>query len=226
MQEFEINAEPRTDVGKGASRRLRRSGKLPGIIYGTDKEAISITLDHNLLNHQLDNEAFYSHILSLKIGNEEVKAVLKDLQRHPYKPSILHVDFLRVSETEKITMRIPIHFTNEAQCIGVKQEGGVISHIMSELEITCLPKNLPEYIEVDMLDVKLGDAVHLGELKLPEGVEIYALTHGGDREQPVASVHIPRAVEEEVEVEAEGEEAAEAVAETAKPAETGGDEQS
>ena len=227
MQEYEIIAEPRTDVGKGASRRLRRSGKLPGIIYGTDKEAISITLDHNLLNHQLENEAFYSHILSLKIGNEEVKAVLKDLQRHPYKASILHVDFLRVSESEEITMRVPIHFINEAQCIGVKQEGGVISHILSELEITCLPKNLPEYIEVDMLEVKLGEAVHLSDLKLPEGVEIYALTHGGDSERPVASVHVQRAAEEEeVEAVAEGEEAAEAAAETAKPAEAGGDEQS
>ena len=227
MQEYEINAEPRTDVGKGASRRLRRSGKLPGIIYGTDKEAISITLDHNLLSHQLENEAFYSHILSLKVGGEEVKAVLKDLQRHPYKPNILHVDFLRVSESEEITMRVPIHFINETQCIGVKQEGGVISHIMTELEITCLPKNLPEYIEVDMLNIKVGEAVHLGDLSLPEGVEIYALSHGGDTEQPIASVHIQKVVEEEEAGEAvEGEEAAEAAAEAAKPAESGGDDQS
>ena len=225
MQQFEIIAEPRTDVGKGASRRLRRSGKLPGIIYGTDKEAMSIALDHNVLSHQLENEAFYSHILSLKVGNEEVKAVLKDLQRHPYKPNIMHVDFLRVSETEKITMRVPIHFINETQCVGVKQEGGVISHIMTELEIICLPRDLPEYIEVDMLNIKLGDAVHLGDLTLPAGVEIYALTHGGDRDRPIASVHVQRAVEEEV-VAAEGAEEAVAAAEAAKPAESGGGEQS
>ena len=229
MQEFEINAEPRTDVGKGASRRLRRSGKLPGIIYGTDMEAMSITLDHEVLNHQLENEAFYSHILSVKIGGEEYRAVLKDLHRHPYKASILHVDFLRVSETEKITMRIPIHFTNEVQCIGVKQEGGVISHLMTELEIICLPKDLPEYVEVDMLNVKLGDAVHLGEVKLPEGVEIYALTHGGDPDRPIASVHVQKAVEEEVVAAAEGVEGAEAAGgaeEAAKPAESGDGEQS
>jgi len=227
MQQFEIIAEPRTDVGKGASRRLRRSGKMPGIIYGTGKEAMSITLDHNQLRHQLESEAFYSHILSLKIGNEEVKAVLKDLQRHPFKPNILHVDFLRVSETEEITMRVPIHFINESQCIGVKQEGGVISHIMTELEITCLPKNLPEYIEVDMADIKLGEAVHLGDLSLPEGIEIYALTHGGAKDQPIASVHILRVTEEEGEAVAEGVEGVEVAeaAEGAKPAETGGEDQ-
>lgn len=229
MQQFEINAEPRTGKGKSASRRLRRDGKLPGIIYGTDKEAMPIMLNHNELSHQLENEAFYSHILSVRIGGEEVKAVLKDLHRHPYKPSIMHVDFLRISETEKITMRVPLHFTNEALCIGVKQDGGVISHIMTELEISCLPKDLPEYIEVDMTDIKLNEAVHLSDLRLPEGVEIYALTHGGDSSRAVASVHIQKVVEEEVpvvEAGAEPTEAAAADAEAKPDAEAGEGEKS
>jgi len=200
MQQFEIIAEPRIGTGKGDSRRLRRDGKLPGIIYGTDKEAMAIVLDQNALIHQLENEAFYSHILSVRIGTEEVKAVLKDLHRHPYKPTLIHVDFLRISETEKITMRVPIHFINEAACVGVKTEGGVISHIMTELEISCLPKDLPEYISVDMTDIKLGAAVHLTDLHLPAGVEIYALSHGGDPNRAVASVHIQKVIEEEVPV--------------------------
>ena len=213
MQQFEINTEPRTGFGKGANRRLRRTGKLPGIIYGTDKEAMPITLNHSELSHQLENEAFYSHILTIKIGTEAVKAVLKDLHRHPYKPTLMHVDFLRISETEKITMRVPLHFINEAQCEGVKTEGGVISHIMTELEISCLPKHLPEYIEIDMTDIKLGEAVHLSDLRLPEGVAIYALTHGGDPNRAIVSVHIQKVIEEEVPIAAvegavPGEEAA------------------
>ena len=223
MQQFEIIAEPRTGTGKGASRRLRREGKLPGIIYGTDKEAMPIVLNHNVLIHQLDNEAFYSHILSVRIGAEEVKAVLKDLHRHPYKPTIMHIDFLRISETEKITMRVPLHFINEALCVGVKTEGGVISHIMSELEISCLPKDLPEYIEVDMIEIKLGAAVHLTDLRLPAGVEIYALSHGGDPNRAVASVHVQKVIEEEVPVvaaEAETPEAAAAAAAAAAEAST------
>jgi len=229
MQQFEVNAEPRTGKGKSASRRLRRDGKLPGIIYGTDKEAMSIMLNHNELSHQLENEAFYSHILSVRIGGEEVKAVLKDLHRHPYKPSIMHVDFLRISETEKITMRVPLHFTNEALCIGVKQDGGVISHIMTELEISCLPKDLPEYIEVDMTNINLNEAVHLGDLRLPEGVEIYALTHGGDPSRAVASVHIQKVIEEEVPVVEAGAvptDAAVAAAEAKPAAEAGEGEKS
>lgn len=219
MQQFEIIAELRTGTGKGASRRLRRDGKLPGIIYGTDKAAMPIVLNQNELIHQLENEAFYSHILSVRIGTDEVKAVLKDLHRHPYKPSLMHVDFLRISETEKITMRVPIHFTNEAACFGVKTEGGVISHIMTELEISCLPKDLPEYINVDMTDIKLGEAVHLSDLQLPAGVEIYALGHGGDPNRAVVSVHVQKVIEEEVPVVAAEAETPEAAAAAAAAAE-------
>ena len=210
MQQFELNAEPREDVGKGASRRLRKSGRLPGIVYGTEKQAEMISLVHDDVLHQLEHEAFYSHILTLNVGDTSERVVLKDLQRHPYKPSLMHIDFLRIKEDEKLTMRVPLHFTNETKSVGVKTGGGVVSHIMTDLEVSCLPKDLPEYIEVDLLEVNLGETVHLGDLKLPDGVEIYALQHGGDPAQPVASIHLPRVeVEaEDTEVAAEGEEAA------------------
>ncbi len=209
MNEFEIVAESRTDVGKGASRRLRRTGKVPGIVYGSDSDAAMITLAHNEVFHHLEREAFYSHILNLNIDGKKEKVVLKDLQRHVYKSEILHVDFLRVSAKEKLTMNIPLHYLNEEQCIGVKA-GGVISHVMTELEIQCLPKDLPEYIEIDMLEVELDATIHLGQLTIPEGVEIYSLTHGGDDSLTVAAVHTPKVVvepeEESVEESAEGTE--------------------
>ena len=201
MQQFEINAELREDLGKGASRRLRITGKFPGVIYGANKDAVSITLVH-----KLEHEAFFSHILTLNVGKQSEKVVLKDLHRHPFKTQVLHVDFQRVDENKKLTMRVPLHFINEKECVGVKQSGGVISHIVTEVEISCLPKDLPEYIEVDLLNINLGETVHLGNLKLPEGIEIYALTHGGDEAQPVVSVHVHHVVEEEaVEVETIGE---------------------
>ncbi len=215
MNEFELIAEPRTDTGRGASRRLRQAGKLPGIIYGAEKEAAAITLDHDDVAHHLEHEAFYSHILTVTLGKEKQKVVLKDLQRHPYKTRLLHIDLQRVSDTEKLTMRVPIHFTNEAKCIGVKQGGGVISHIMTELEISCLPKDLPEYIEVDLSEVNVGETIHVGDLKLPEGVESYSIAHGGDAAAPVVSVHMPRVTAEEEEAEAVTEVAADAVPATA-----------
>jgi large subunit ribosomal protein L25 len=203
MNQLELNAKLREDMGKGASRRLRRAGKLPGVVYGAEKDATSITLEHDDVVHKLEQEAFYSSILTLKIGKSKDKVVLKDLQRHPYKPFILHLDLQRISESEKLTMRVPIHFINEDKCVGVKEGGGIISHVMTELEISCLPKDLPEYIEIDMVEVKLHDTIHLGELKLPEGVESSILLHGGDAAASVVSVLIPKAVEEEIEEEME-----------------------
>ncbi len=197
MNQFEINAEPRVESGRGASRRLRRTGKIPGIIYGAGKEPASILVDHDDLMHQLEHEAFYSHILTLNLGSEKQRVVLKDLQRHPFKPRLLHIDLLRVSETEKLTMRIPLHFINEAKCVGVKTGGAVISHIMTEVEVSCLPKDLPEFIEVDLENVNVGETIHLGDLKMPAGVESYAMAHGGDASAPVVSVHIPKIVVEE-----------------------------
>lgn len=196
MKQFELVAEPRSDVGKGASRRLRRSGKIPGVVYGHGVEAKSITLGHDEVFHQLEHEAFYSHILTLKLDKETTKVVLKDLQRHPYKQNILHIDLQQISESEKLTMRVPIHFINEEKSAGVKS-GGMVNHIMNDLEIHCLPKDLPEFIEVDLLEVELGSSVHLSDLKLPEGVESLAAIHGDDMDSPVVSIVQPRAVEEE-----------------------------
>jgi large subunit ribosomal protein L25 len=210
MESFELIAEPREDMGKGASRRLRREGKIPAVVYGAAKDAASIMISHNEIFHHLENEAFYSHILTLQVGKTKERVVLKDLQRHPYKPVVLHLDLLRVNENEKLTMRVPLHFINEITCVGVKA-GGVISHVMSELEISCLPKDLPEYIEIDMAEIDLGEGIHLADLKMPEGSEIAALMHGGDASQIVATVHLPKVVKEveddiaEVDAEAEGD---------------------
>ena len=179
MNEFELVAEPREDIGKGASRRLRRDGKLPGIIYGTNKDASMVTFNHNDLMHHLEQEAFYSRVLTLKIGKKKEKVVLKDLQRHPYKAILLHIDLQRIDEEQKLSMKIPLHFINEDKCAGVKQDGGVISHVVTELEIVCLPKDLPEYLEVDMLEVALNQSIHLSDIELPEGVQVASLLHGG-----------------------------------------------
>ncbi len=209
METFEIIAEPREDMGKGASRRLRREGKVPGVVYGAAKDAASIMVSQNEIMHHLEDEAFYSHILTLQLGKAKEKVVLKDLQRHPYKALVLHLDLLRVDENETLTMRVPLHFINEDTCIGVKESGGVVSHVMTDLEIVCLPKDLPEYIEVDVAEVDVGEGIHLSDLKLPEGSEIAALLHGGDAAQIVATVHIPKViveVEDELVDEVEGEE--------------------
>jgi len=208
MNKFEINAEPRADKGKGASRRLRRMNKVPGILYGARQDAVAIALDHDDLSHHLEHEAFYSHILTLKLGDETQRVVLKDLQRHPFKPRIQHIDLQRVSETEKLTMRIPIHYLNEDKCLGVKL-GGVVSHVMTEVEVRCLPADLPEAIEIDLAEINLGHTIHLGDLKLPDRVESSVLVHGGDPFSPVVSVHLPKLiVEEEPVVEAAAAEAA------------------
>lgn len=197
--EFELVAEIRTDAGKGASRRLRRSGKLPAILYGGDKEPVSIMLDHDVVVHQLEREAFFSHILDVRIGGENTeKAILRDVQRHPHKVRLLHIDLQRVSATEKLYMHVPLHFTNEDVAPGVKQGGGIVSHLMSDVEIACLPGDLPEYIEVDVSTLNVGDVLHLSDLKLPPGVEITALAHDeGEHDQPVVSIHLPRAAVEE-----------------------------
>ncbi len=202
MQQFEITAELRKDIGKGASRRLRRSGNVPGILYGTGKESVSIFMNHNDLMHSLENEAFYSHILTLKIGKDTEEVVLRDLQRHPYKPRLLHIDLQRIKATEKITMRVPIHILNEAICPGVKTERGIVTSLMTQLHVICLPKDLPEFIEVDIEALHVGDAFHVRDLKIPKDVELEILVSGGDPDQAVVLVHAPQ-VEEEPVVEEE-----------------------
>lgn len=209
METFEVIAQPRTDIGKGASRRLRHAGQVPAIIYGVGKEPVSLTLSHNELLKHLEHEGFYSHILTINIDGQPENAVLKDLQRHPYRPRVMHMDFLRVSETQKLHMRVPLHFINEDQCVGVKQGDGVVSHNQTEVEISCLPKDLPEFIQVDLHNIQLNEIVHLSDLVLPEGVELVGLKHGGRTEHDLAvvSVHLPRGThteEEEEEVQEEG----------------------
>ena len=213
MTDYSLTAKARDDLGKGASRRLRRLDEVPAVVYGGKDPAQSITLEGREIKHALENEAFYSHIISLKVDGKAEDVILKDVQRHPYKPFIMHVDFLRVRADQKLTTRVPLHFINEDKCPGVKLDGGGISHNITELEIQCLPKDLPEYIEVDMGEMTLEDTVHLSDLKLPEGVESVELMHGEEHDQPVASIHIPRAIveeePEEAEVGAELEEGAE-----------------
>jgi large subunit ribosomal protein L25 len=197
MNLFEVNAEARTDTGKGASRRLRRAGQVPAILYGAGQEPQMLSVSHNALLRHLEEEAFYTHLLTIKTGDKAEKAVLKDLQRHPAKPFILHADFQRVDANTTLHMHIPLHFINEDTCVGVKTGGGAISHQVVEVLIHCLPKDLPEYIEVDMHEVQLGQTLHLSDLKLPEGVELPELSQGQEHDHPVVTVHKGRGGTEE-----------------------------
>ena len=192
---FELNAEPRSDMGKGASRRLRRAGKVPAIIYGGNKDPEALTLSHNEVLRNLENEAFYSHILTVKSGANETQAILRDLQRHPSKAIIMHMDLQRVSATETLRTSVPIHILGEDIAPGVK-EGGLVSHDLTEVEVECYPKDLPEYIEVDISALEVGDSIHLSALKVPEGVELTELTRVGDHDASVVSIHVKRVVEE------------------------------
>jgi large subunit ribosomal protein L25 len=196
---FELQATARADVGRGASRRLRRAKQVPAILYSKNTPAQPLTLDHQKVLVALANEAFYSHILTLHIDGVPQQAVLKDLHRHPYKPTILHMDFLRVSAHEKITMHVPLHFLNEADAPGIV-EGGVINKHMNEVEVRCLPKDLPEYFEVNCGGLNIDDVIHLSELTVPKGVELMALAHGdSSHDHTLVSVHRPHVVKEEEE---------------------------
>jgi large subunit ribosomal protein L25 len=190
MSSFTLQAYVRADKGKGASRRLRRlNAQVPAILYGDDKTPAMLSVPHKDLLKCLDSEAFYSSIITLDIDGQPHKVLLRDLQRHPARPIILHVDFQRVSGTRKIHIRVPLHFINEDSCVGVKQQGGSISHSMNELEVSCLAADLPEFIEVDLAAVEVGQVVHISDLKLPQGVESVALHHGADHDLPVVAVN-------------------------------------
>lgn len=211
-QKFEVNASVRHDIGKGASRRLRHADKVPAIVYGAGEPAVSLTLDHNKIFHSLSNEAFYSRILTLKINGKGEKVILKAMQRNPSKPRIAHMDFLRVRADQKLHMHVPLHFTGEENAPGIK-EGGVFSHNMSDVEVSCLPADLPEFIAVDLSNFVLDQVMHLSELKLPKGVELVAFAHGVEgHDLSVVSLHIPRIIEEEEPVAAEAAEGEEAPA--------------
>ncbi|MFO7994784.1 MAG: 50S ribosomal protein L25/general stress protein Ctc [Marinobacter sp.] len=197
-QEFLIEAFPRGDQGRGASRRLRREErKIPAIVYGGSKEAVSISIWHNELKKALENEAFFSHVLTIELEGKKESVILKDLQRHPYKPLLTHADFLRVDKDHEIHVNVPLHFLNEDSAPAIKLQGGVAQHQINEVEVICLPQNLPEFIEVDMLDVEMDQVIHLSDLKLTEGVRIAALQQGEDHDLPVVAIHKPRAAKTE-----------------------------
>jgi large subunit ribosomal protein L25 len=190
---IEIIANKRDLQGTGASRRLRRAGKVPGILYGGETAAQPIELDHNALFHSLKQEAFHASILSMNLDGQKQQVLLRDYQMHAFKPQVLHIDFQRVAADRKIHMRVPLHFVNADIAPGVKMQGGVVSHVLNELDISCLPADLPEFIEVDMKDVSVGHSVHVKDLKLPKGVE--TVLHRGEN-PVVATITVPRGTTE------------------------------
>ena len=220
--EFNLIAEFREDQGKGASRRLRREGKVPAIVYGAGRPSRSVYFDHNKVIRQLENESFYSSVLQIKVGDKSQSVIVKDIQRHPSRPIIMHMDFQRIVDDVEIKMNVPLHFIGGDVAPGVKQGGGTVSQIMNDVEISCLPKNLPEYLEVDISELELDAMLHLSDIKLPDGVEIPELAQGPEHDHAIVSVHVIKAapVEEE---EVEGEEPAEGEAAEGEAADEGGD---
>ena len=191
---FELVAEFRETQGKGASRRLRHDGKVPAILYGGHSEARALTLSHQKISIMLENERFYSTILNLRVGDQTQAAILNDVQRHPFKNEIVHIDFQRVEENEKIRISIPLHFKGAAISPGVKSQGGLVSHMRNEVEVSCLPKDLPEFIEVDISGLSLNESIHLSQLKIPDGVHLVDLAK---EDAAVVAIHSPRAEEPE-----------------------------
>ena len=190
MSTYTYNAELRTETGTGASRRLRREDKVPAILYGADKEAASIVLAHKDMIKAQEDEGFYTHILTLNIGGESVEAILKDIQRHPFKPKITHLDFQRVDATHKLHTKVPVHFIGEDK---VTKAGNTVVHQLTEIEITCLPKALPEFVEVNVADLVAGDSIHLSDLKLPAGVSSVDLAKGADHDQSIVTIKANKA---------------------------------
>jgi large subunit ribosomal protein L25 len=228
MASIEFTAFARNTEGRGASRRMRRTGKAPGIVYGGKDAPTPIELDHNALIHALRNEAFHASILTMKLDGGATKVLLRDVQMHPFKNEVMHVDFQRIDENRKIHMKVPLHFVNAEVSPAVKVSGAIVSHVMTELDVNCLPKDLPEFIEVDLSELDTGHSLHVSALKLPDGVTIVST---GKLDPVVATAVVPKAI-----VEAEGAEGAaaegaaaaapadgEAKAGEAKPADAKGD---
>ncbi|MDD4916009.1 MAG: 50S ribosomal protein L25/general stress protein Ctc [Methylococcales bacterium] len=184
---FEFVAEARSATGSIAAKAVRRQGKVPAVIYGGEAAPEMLVLDHNEIVKHLAHEAVYSHVLDLKIGEKTEKAVLKHIQRHPARPQILHMDFLRVDESHKLKVHVPLHFINDAVSVGVKK-GGVVAHSMVDVEVLCMPSALPEFITVDLAGVDIGETIHLSNLVLPAGVEIPELHHGAEHDHPVVQI--------------------------------------
>ena len=190
---FELAASIREDLGKGATRRLRKLDMVPAVIYGAGAEPVSIAMDHNQLMHSTGNEAFFSHVLSLDVSGKKEKVIIKALQRHPSKARLMHADFLRINENEKLKVHVPLHFTGEEVAPGAKA-GGVVTHNMVDVEIECLPKDLPEFITVDISKLEIGSSLHLTDIKLPKGLTIVALAQEGDHDAQVVAIQANRAV--------------------------------
>ncbi len=206
QENFKIEASVRDDLGKGASRRLRREGNIPAIVYGGKKPPVSLTINHNELLKHLDHEAFFSHILELDIDGETDEVVLRDLHRHPYKTTVvLHADFQRITRGQKMRMHVPLHFDNREESKGAKA-GGVISVIHNEIEIECLPRQLPEYLTIDLADLDVNESIHLSEITLPEGISIPELALGEEHDVAVVAIHPPKVEKEPEEQEAAGDE--------------------
>ena len=212
-EDFDLIAEIREGQGKGASRRLRHEGKVPAIIYGAGRPPRALAFDHNRVLQQLESESFYSSILNIKVGEKSQAAILKDVQRHPAKPQVMHMDFQRIVEDEEIKMQVPLHFLGEDVAPGVKVGGGSISHMITDVEVVCLPRHLPEYLDIDVSELELDAMLKMSDIQLPEGVTIPALAQGEDADRPVVSIHVIKemVIEEEEEIEAgavpvEGEE--------------------
>jgi len=177
-----LNAALRSDSGKGASRRLRHQGLVPAIVYGGDRDPAMVTIPHNEFIHELENDAIYTQVIELRVGDRKQEVILRDLQRHPYKNKVMHADFFRIDQNKPIKVVVPIHVENADNCVGVKMDGGMMTQIVTEIEIISLPKDLPEYLEIDAENLHLGESLHLTDIKMPEGVEIVALTYLEDVE--------------------------------------------
>jgi len=201
---YELTAQLREQRGTAHSRRLRHQGQVPAVVYGAGKDNVSLTLDHTTMYRSIAVEAFHSNLLNLSVGGKSEQVILRDVQMHPFKPQILHLDFQRVSATEKLHMKVPIHVLGGDVAPGVKTEGGIVSHLITEVDISCLPKDLPEFLEVDISGLELHQAVHLSDIKLPEGVDMTAFAHGSE-DLAVANVAPAKIIEEEVEEAEEGE---------------------
>lgn len=191
-KEFELDAKPRADVGKGASRRLRREELVPAIIYGAKQDPVNVVLTHRQVMKALENEAFYSHILNLKVDGKAHQVILKDLQRHPFKRLVMHMDFQRITGNEILHRNVLLRFVGEELAPGIKLHGGMATHHLKEVEITCAVKDLPEYLEVDVSKLELNDVLHLSDIKAPKGVTITALSLGEDHDLPVVGIQLPR----------------------------------
>jgi large subunit ribosomal protein L25 len=208
-EKFNLVAEFRNDQGKGASRRLRHEGKVPAILYGGGREPRALAFDHNKLLHQMQSESFYSSVLNIRVDDVVQAAIVKDVQRHPARHAVVHIDLQRIVEDQEIRMHVPIHFLNEDIAVGVKTGGGSVSHLRTDVEVVCLPRYLPEYFEVDIATLGVDEMLHLSDIKLPEGIEIPELAQGPEHDHPIVAIHVIKAAAIEEEEEAAAAAAAE-----------------